>query len=59
MESIMLFLIIMGIFFFIMFLWARYNSMRTWCEGQKRIMELEDKKFELQRQRDLIGKKEG
>ncbi len=58
MESIMLFLIIMGVFFFIMFLWARYSSMRTWCEGQKRIMELEDMKFELQRQRDLIGKKE-
>lgn len=50
----MVFLVIAGFGFFLLYLYAQYSSMKTWVEGQRRIMELEDKKLELQQQKDLF-----
>ena len=51
-ETPLFFLIIAGVGFFLLYLYAQYNSIKTWSDGQKRILEIEKKKFELERLRD-------
>ena len=44
----MIALVICGVAFFLVWLYAQYSSTKIWAEGQKRQCELEGKKFELQ-----------
>lgn len=55
-EILMVYLIGMGIFCFIIFLYVQYSSMKIWAEGQRRILEIWDKKFEIQKEMDSTQK---